>query len=276
MAGRNGVFYDRQGRDWDATIAKVVDNPISIRQAFWSPYKRFVRLVEEQVAKRAATAEGAHTARMQATAEQMAHVDRPTVAGPPAPAPAPAPAAAAAPAPAPAKKVDVGAVAAISVAIAGIATFLSSVMATFLGLGPWLPLGILALVLGISVPSVLIAWLKLRQRNLGPILDANGWAVNGRVRVNVPFGGALTTVAALPPGSKRSMTDPYAEKRRPWGLYLTLLLILALAGTWYFEKLDRWLPVQVQARNVLGKLAPSRWMGEQKPAVPEPGPEKPK
>ena len=36
-----------------------------------------------------------------------------------------------------------------------------------------------------------IAWLKLRKRNLGPILDANGWAVNAKARMNVPFGGAL-------------------------------------------------------------------------------------
>ncbi|HMO65237.1 MAG TPA: hypothetical protein PKE47_08460, partial [Verrucomicrobiota bacterium] len=61
MAGRNGVFYDRQGRDWDATITKVVENPISIRQAFWAPYKKLVRMVEEQVAKRAAEAESAST-----------------------------------------------------------------------------------------------------------------------------------------------------------------------------------------------------------------------
>ncbi|MCA9616409.1 MAG: hypothetical protein KC586_26815, partial [Myxococcales bacterium] len=38
MVGRNGVFYSRDGRDWDATITKVVENPISIRQAFWAPY----------------------------------------------------------------------------------------------------------------------------------------------------------------------------------------------------------------------------------------------
>ena len=27
MVGRNGIFYDRKGRDWDATITKIVDNP---------------------------------------------------------------------------------------------------------------------------------------------------------------------------------------------------------------------------------------------------------
>ena len=44
----------------------------------------------------------------------------------------------------------------------------------------WMPLGLLALMLLISGPSMLLAWLKLRQRNLGPLLDANGWAINGR------------------------------------------------------------------------------------------------
>ena len=57
MAGRNGVFYDRKGDDWDATITKFVDNPISVRQAFWTPYKRFIRLVEAQLAKRAKAAD---------------------------------------------------------------------------------------------------------------------------------------------------------------------------------------------------------------------------
>ena len=41
----------------NATITKIVSNPISIRQAFWSPYKKLVRLIEEQIAKRAAAAD---------------------------------------------------------------------------------------------------------------------------------------------------------------------------------------------------------------------------
>jgi len=31
MVGRNGVFYDRKGRDYDATITKIVASPISLR-----------------------------------------------------------------------------------------------------------------------------------------------------------------------------------------------------------------------------------------------------
>ena len=55
MVGRNGVFYDRSGRDWDATITKIIEHPISLRQAFWSPYKRLARLVAEQMQKLAAS-----------------------------------------------------------------------------------------------------------------------------------------------------------------------------------------------------------------------------
>ena len=116
MVGRNGLFYDRKGRDWDATITKVVENPISIRQAFWSPYKKLVRLIEEQVAKRAAAAD--------------AEADKRRWRPPPAAA-----AAAAAPAPpAPAKKIDVGTVAAIGVAIGGIGALVATLIGYLAGL----------------------------------------------------------------------------------------------------------------------------------------------
>ena len=68
MVGRNGIFYDRDGLDWDATITKIVDNPISLRQAFWAPYKKLVRLIEEQVAKRAAAADAAATQKLETAA----------------------------------------------------------------------------------------------------------------------------------------------------------------------------------------------------------------
>ena len=68
MVGRNGIFYDRKGRDWDATITKIVDNPISIRQAFWSPYKKLVRMIEERAAKQAAAADASSNAQLTAVA----------------------------------------------------------------------------------------------------------------------------------------------------------------------------------------------------------------
>jgi hypothetical protein len=221
MAGRNGIFYDRKGRDWDATITKIIDNPISIRQAFLSPYKKLLRMVEEQVAKRAAAAETAADQKLAAAAQAVAQADK--AAAQPAGA---APAAAAAPA----RRTDVGTVAALGVALGSIGTFLSLIFAKFVDLGWWIPVAIIGIILVISGPSMLIAWMKLRQRNLGPILDANGWAVNARAKVNVPFGGALTAVAALPPGSERSLTDAFAEKRSPWPAVVLVVIILAALG----------------------------------------------
>jgi hypothetical protein len=238
MVGRNGVFYDRKGQDWDATITKIVENPISIREAFWSPYKRFIRFIEEQVSKRAAAAEAESSAGVEASAGHVATADK-------------APAAAAAlPAP-PEKKVDVGTVAAIGVAVAGLATFLTAIIGAFFGLGFWMPIGLLGLVLAISGPSMLVAWLKLRQRNLGPVLDASGWAINGRMRVNIPFGRTLTDLAELPRGARRSLDDPYAESKPPWVLYTVLAILILLGVLWLLGRLDAYLPDKAKADTVL-------------------------
>ncbi|MGI5861472.1 MAG: hypothetical protein ACOX6T_05375 [Myxococcales bacterium] len=226
MVGRNGVFYDRQGRDWDATITKIIDNPISIRQAFWSPYKKFLRLVEEQVQKRAGAADQANQAELLQAADKTANLDK---ANPPR------------------KKLDLGAIALIGVAISGAAAAIGGLLEAFFGLGIWMPLGLAGIVLAISGPSMLIAALKLRQRNLGPVLDANGWAINGRVKVNIPFGSSLTRMPAFPRDSERSLTDPYQPRRSPWAYGLQAALVLALvAGTAVLAYHKGWMPRRLE------------------------------
>lgn len=226
FVGRNGLFYDRKHRDWDATIVKIIDNPISIRQAFWSPYKKFLRMIEEQVAKRAAAAETASTAKLQTTATTI-------TAPPPTPAPAPAPAAP----PAAPKKFDVGTIAALGVGLGALSTAFGMIFAEFLKLSSWqIPLVILGIIFAISLPSMVIAWLKLRQRTIGPLLEANGWAINGRVKVNIPFGTALTDRALLPANAKRTLVDPYEDKaparRRRWIVFILLLALAASLVRW--------------------------------------------
>ena len=219
MAGRNGLFYDRQGRDWDATITKIVDNPISVRQAFWSPYKKFVRFIEEQVAKRAATADDAATSKLQGVAATT--VDTAAAGKPPAEKP----------------KFEVGTVAALGVGLGAISTMVGGALAGFVGLGWWMPLGIIGMVFLISGPSMLIAWLKLRQRTLGPILEGTGWAINGRVKINIPLGTYLTDAKELPPGAKRLLGDPFSdekEKQRRKNLtILTVVVIVILVVLWF-------------------------------------------
>lgn len=233
MVGRNGVFYDRNGLDWDATITKIIDNPISIRQAFWSPYKKFVRMVEEQVAKRAAASEAASQAKLTSAATVVATADQTKA---PAAHPKPEP-----------KKMDVGVVAAIGVALGSLATFLGLMFGKVVDLGWWAPFAIIGIILAISLPSVLIAWLKLRQRNLGPILDANGWAVNGRMKINVPFGGALSKRARLPQNAQVALNDPFSESHAGRYTVITLIVLLLALGTlWRLGFLDRLLPASLK------------------------------
>jgi len=175
IVGRNGLFYDRQGRAWDATVTKIVDNPIGIAQAFFAPYKRFVKWISEQIAKRASAADAEATASLQ----KGAAVDAKT------------------------KKLDLGTVAALGVAVGGITTALGIFIEAFLGLGYWLPLGIIGIILAISLPSMILAALKLRMRNLAPLLDANGWAVNNKAGVSIAFGTHLTQTAKR----RKSNTD---------------------------------------------------------------------
>ena len=200
MVGRNGIFYDRAGNDWDATIVKIVEHPISVRQAFLSPYKRIGRMIGEQIAKFAAAKDSAVNTAAGSKLSGMAPGADP--AKPPTP-------------------FDVGKFAgifaAIGLALGALGTAMASVMSGFLTLPVWqMPLVVGGLVLMVSGPSMLIAYLKLRQRNLAPILDAGGWAVNTKARINIPFGTTLTTLAELPEGSKRSTVDPFADKKTPW------------------------------------------------------------
>lgn len=239
--GRNGIFYDRDGNDWDATVTKVVANPISVREAFWSPYKKLVKTIEESVSKRIAAADAESNAKVAAIGESVANADKVAIK-------APAP---------PVKKIDLGTVAALGVAIGGIGTLFGAVLSAMFGLGPWLPLGVLAILLLISGPAMALAYLKLRRRNLGPILDANGWAINGRARINVTFGAAMTELAKLPKGSQRTLDDPYADRKTPWKRWVALAAILLTSGTWYVGKLDRFLPAPIRSVKVLGKYAPA-------------------
>ena len=221
MVGRNGIFYDRKGRDWDASIVRIIDHPISIRQAFWSPYKKLSKMISEQLQKLAASKAGSVDSQIIKVAVDGSK------------------AAVEAPPPPPKPPFDVGKFAgifaAIGLAIGAIGGILASIVSGVLGLKFWqIPFALFGLMLLISGPSMVLAWFKLKRRNLAPILDANGWAVNARARINIPFGASLTGLADLPEGANRSQVDPFAERQVLWPFYLVIAAgICSLIGLWY-------------------------------------------
>ena len=228
--GKNGIFYDRAGNDWDATIVRLVAHPISVREAFWLPYKRVGKLIGEQINKFASSRDKEMQDKAAANVNEGSN--KVVVVAQAAPPIAP--------------PFDiarfVGIFAGIGIAIGAIGSVLLAITSGFLSLKLWqMPLAVCGVILLISFPSMLIAYLKLRQRNIGPILNANGWAVNARVKMNVPFGEALTAVATLPAHAERSLDDPFAEKRRPWGLAVFVLVVVAGAAVWKLGYAATWL-----------------------------------
>jgi len=240
IVGRNAIFYDRQGGDWDATIVKIVDNPISIRQAFWSPYKKVSRFINEQIEKFASAKENEMLSSAQekvsSVGEKAAEVGLPASDAASATPKAP-------PVPFDIGKF-VGIFAALSLALGAIGSVLMSIATGFLKLSWWqMPLAVVGIILLISLPSMLLAYLKLRKRNLAPVLDANGWAINARLNINIIFGRTLTLLATLPDNSKVNLIDPFKKKQNPM-LYVVMILIalLGIAGVvlWYLGYLTQW------------------------------------
>ncbi|MCR4828503.1 MAG: hypothetical protein K5864_03470 [Bacteroidales bacterium] len=221
--GKNAVFYDRDGQDWDAVVTKIIDNPISIRQAFWAPYKKLWNWITEKINKNAAEKEASSMENLTAkTDTAMTSAQTNIAAGAEGTAPAAAPAE---------KKqaFDIAKFAGIFAAIGMAVGFILSAL-TDLGKGiveHWytLPLLIIGIIVVVSGPSMFIAWTKLRKRNLGPVLNANGWAINSQVRINTVFGSTLTSLAKYP---RVTVPDPYADKKTPcWKKWLVAIVLLA-------------------------------------------------
>ena len=219
--GKNAIFYDNDGVVWDAVITKIIDNPISVGQAFWSPYRRLATTIENLINKSAADKDAAMMKDLNTKVNSV---------------PASAPAAADAKA-APAQPFDIGKFAGIfaafGMALGMIGTALASLAKGIFALKWWqLIAAFVGIMLVISGPAMVMAWMKLRRRNIAPLLNANGWAINAASKISIPFGETLTDIVKFP---KLKLKDPYAKKGLPtWKKWLISLsaLVVVIAGLW--------------------------------------------
>ena len=206
--GKNALFYDRQGRDWEAEVVKIIDNPISIGQAFWSPYRKLGEWVSGLITKSAAEKE------KKSFADMTAKLQTPPAAGQ-----------SAQPAPFDVAKFA-GIFAAVGLAIGSIGTFLTSLLSEVKDMHAWALLIVPAILIVVSGPSMILAWMKLRKRNLAPLLNANGWAINADAIVSVLFGNTLTDQAQFP---IVKLNDPFAKKGlskgSKWSIAIAAILI---------------------------------------------------
>ena len=86
---------------------------------------------------------------------------------------------------------------------------------------------IAAILLIISGPAMILAAIKLRRRNLAPILNANGWAVNADSKVNIPFGATLTEQVSFP---LLKLPKKGLSLGAKWAIALTVIVVAIAAA----------------------------------------------
>ena len=226
--GKNALFYDRLGRDWDAEVTKIIDNPISIGQAFWSPYRKLgdwiTNLINKSAAEKETKSFNDMTTKLQSDMAAKPADDK---------------------APEKVQAFDIakfaGIFAAIGMAVGYIGSFFTSLATGIKGLGWWQSLlALVALLLVVSGPSMVLAWLKLRKRNLAPLLNANGWAINADSLVGATFGASLTEQAQFP---MMKLVDPYAPVKKisaggKWAIAISVIVAVVAIALFVLWMLD--------------------------------------
>ena len=205
--GKRGVFHDIAGDEFDARVTYVVDNPISIREAMVSPFVRIGRLFTGKVAALTATAEKKLDAQV---AAGMSQATAPGTTATPTQGTATG-----------------GMLMGAGVALAALASAFAYIAKTMAAAGPLvIVISIGAALLLVMLPACILAFLKLRKRDLSAILEGSGWGINARMRLTRKQARAFTERPKYPRGTA-------GLRRPPWRLLLAGLVLAAIVATAY-------------------------------------------
>lgn len=172
--GKRGVFIDRTGRQIDAVVVHVIENPISMREAVWAPFRRLGRMITGKIESLSSETEKQFEQRAGSTLEQA------TAAQPTAAAPAP-------PEPQrlaqPMGALMMGGGVALA-AIGSAAAYITKTLGEASSHARWIALASLGgAILAVVGMTALVAWLRLRRRDLSAVLEGSGWGINARMRL---------------------------------------------------------------------------------------------
>ncbi len=225
--GKNGVFYDRKGRDWDAKVTKVIVNPISLREAAWAPFRAIGDLITSQIEK---ITQSRQKAIEKEISSSLTAMDQNVAQQPP-------------------KETETkssgggmgmgGMLAGGGVAIAALSSSFAYIAQQVRNLPDiYFVYTALLIIFFVVAPSVLLGFFKLRARDIGMILEASGWAINGRMRINLKLAHDLTHVGKFPKGSTRVHYEYLSEdgrtRRRRFWAWFALGSILIGGSLWWF------------------------------------------
>ena len=208
--GKRGVFYDIQHREADAQVVHIIQNPISFREALASPFRRLAHLLSGKIESIATDAEKKLDSQATTTLNQVA------------------PAGSAPPPAKPGMTMATGGLfMGAGVAIAALGSAVAYITKTLAGTNPLaIVAGLLAAILLVMLPMCIVAFLKLRKRDLSAILEGSGWGINAPMRLTHKQGLFFANRPRYPKQAK-------GVSQFPWrGLVIALIVLAALtAGT---------------------------------------------
>jgi len=185
--GKRGMFRTVDAVESDARVVQVIENPVSLGEAVVSPFKRLIGLMTGKI--EALTAKAEKTL----DAEAGTITERPAEAKPAQP-------------PEAAKGGGLmagGLLMGGSVAVAALTSAIAYITKTLSGVGTGQILfGIGAAVMVVMLPASIMAFIKLRRRDLSALLEGSGWAINARMRLTFKQGRFFTSRPLLPRGAK--------------------------------------------------------------------------
>jgi hypothetical protein len=206
--GKRGIFFTIDGREWDAQIVDIVENPISPWESVKAPFKQFTGFIRKQIDKFSKSRQ----------AKLETSVAAPSASGI-------------------TRDLLIGggiAIAALGSAFAYITKALSQVkLVHILGMS----VGLAALIL---LPGMIIGFAKIRKRDMSVLLEASAWAVNVHMRLNAALGRLFTHIPRLPEGAHKERRDVVAQFVKEFGysslrsrriakvVLITILIVLGL------------------------------------------------
>lgn len=187
--GKRGVFFDTTGREFDARVVKIIENPISLREALVAPFKRLWDFILGKIEAMS----GSYEKDLQKNADAMLQT------APPPPSPAGSSAAGQL------SKIPggpAGLLVGLSVSAAAIGSAFAFITKTMSGMSHSQVVGgLLSAALIVVVPVFLVAILKLRRQDLSSLLEGCGWAINARMRFNSAQRRQFTKRRPFPEGA---------------------------------------------------------------------------
>ena len=214
--GKRGIFEDIEGRQWDARIVQIIENPIGLGGAIAAPYRRIADMFVGKIDALTSSAEQ----QFDESAEQtMSAVGTAGV-------PLATPAVGAATSGMAAGGMLLGGGIAVAALLSAVAYVGKVVVENPLAI----LLGVAGAVLVLMLPTTIRAFLRLRQRDLSAILEGTGWAINARMRLTQRQALIFTVRPPYPRGVRR-------RRAVVWSIALLCFVAVAAGVAWRFTQM---------------------------------------